>query len=69
MAGEAGLEAKAGLDCCASTSGIESGAACFGGLVSCILGRLGDGTGVAIEESGTDALRGAGGGCDGRVYA
>jgi hypothetical protein len=75
-AGEEGVAANAGLDFWASLSGIEAGELfavsspappCFGGLVSCIRGRAGDWIGVVMEVSGVEALRGAGGGCDGRV--
>lgn len=61
--------ANSGLDCCASFSGIDAGdgAADFGGLVSCTLGRKGDCTGRVIEVSGVEALRGDGGGCVGKV--
>jgi hypothetical protein len=49
-------------------AGASTGASgCLGDLVSCILGRLGDGTGYATEVSGTDALRADGGGCVGSV--
>lgn len=76
----AGLDAaNSALESCASFSGIDvgdvvavsSGAAVFGGLVSCTLGSDGDGdcTGRVMEVLGTEALRGVEGGCDGNVYA
>jgi hypothetical protein len=75
--GEEGVEPNSGLDCWASFSGIEAGdwsgavpcgtPPCFGGLVSCTLGNVGGCIGVATEVSGTEALRGDGGGWDGRV--
>ena len=69
LAAEVGDEANAALDCCASSSGLEisgeRGVDCFvitGGRVSCGLGM-----GLAIDVSGTEALRGTEGSCEGKV--
>jgi len=65
--------AKAGLDCCATCSGIErlgrgGDCECGGGLVSCTCGNGGDWMGRVMEVSGAAALRGGEGGCVGSEY-